>query len=540
MHRRVSDHPAADAATLSDVLTLAALERHTHADDSDINVRITASGVPTNRSNGATLDDDVRAMSAPIAEAREAAGTAWTAFDEARAAIAGTPAAQDPESPEFQNVEALSRTYNEAADTYTTLQDTRERLLALTIGGGERHQARSTNGPEDGRRTVADALTPDVRQTASAIALASDGYKLLKANGAFNVKGRKSVEAVLLAAGDIDDPNDPTFMQARDQLAHALRGGGGTQAALVTGSADDSAGALVTPQRLPGIAVPMLHRPLRLLDLITVGQTDSDTVEYVEMTGFTNNAAEVAEATAASGSSGTKPESALALIEREVTVKTIAHWIPATKRALADAGQLRTLIDGILRLGLDLRLDQQIVTGSGTGENLRGIRNTPGIGSVELVVPASGNTNTPETILDTLHRAITVVRMAFFEPTAIGIHPADWERVRLARAGKAAVANASGAAGSVAEGAYLMGDPSTSGAERIWGLMPVISAAFAEGHPVVGDFRQAVLWLREGIQVLASDSHMDFFIRNLVAILAEFRAAFGVLAPSAFCEADLT
>ena len=38
----------------------------------------------------------------------------------------------------------------------------------------------------------------------------------------------------------------------------------------------------------------------------------------------------------------------------------------------------------------------------------------------------------------------------------------------------------------------------------------------------------------------ATDSHMDFFIRNLVAILAEMRAAFGVIQPSAFCKVTLS
>jgi Phage capsid family len=55
----------------------------------------------------------------------------------------------------------------------------------------------------------------------------------------------------------------------------------------------------------------------------------------------------------------------------------------------------------------------------------------------------------------------------------------------------------------------------------------------------VGDWTQMVMWLREGTQVLASDSHNDYFVRNLVAILAEFRAAVGVLAPAAFCTAAL-
>jgi hypothetical protein len=38
---------------------------------------------------------------------------------------------------------------------------------------------------------------------------------------------------------------------------------------------------------------------------------------------------------------------------------------------------------------------------------------------------------------------------------------------------------------------------------------------------------------------MASDSHADFFIRNLVAILGELRAAFGVLRPAAFATAAL-
>lgn len=536
MYRRVSDPTVAtltDAATLSAISELAAFERPMWDERT--------AGIPAwhPRNDGSTtLEPDVRELNQRISTVREEAATAWTAFDEAREKIAGTDAAKDPESPEFLDAEAKSTAYNQAADKLVGLQDARERLLGMTVNGGRHGDA--GNGPEDGAARGRSLQLPGA-MSAGAIALASEGYQRLKATNAFTQNGRKSIDEVLIAAGNIDDPNDQTFQQARDALMRGLRGDeGGMFATLVTGADDTSGGALVVPQRLPGITVPMRFRPLRLLDLITVGQTDSDTVEYVEMTGFTNNAAETAEATAASGSSGTKPESALALIERTANVRTIAHWIPATKRALADAGQLRTLIDGILQLGLDLRLDQQIVSGSGSGENLRGIRNTVGIGAVNRVEAATGNTNTPETILDAVHRAITIVRLAFFEPTAVGIHPSDWERIRLARSMVPAVANQAGTAGSYATGDYLMGDPSQAGSERIWGLLPVISPAFAEGHPVIGDYRQAVLWLRQGTQVLASDSHMDFFIRNLVAILAEFRAAFGVLAPPAFCEVDIS
>jgi hypothetical protein len=37
-----------------------------------------------------------------------------------------------------------------------------------------------------------------------------------------------------------------------------------------------------------------------------------------------------------------------------------------------------------------------------------------------------------------------------------------------------------------------------------------------------------------------TNSHSDFFVRNLIAILAEMRAAFGIIRPAAFVIADLT
>ena len=69
----------------------------------------------------------------------------------------------------------------------------------------------------------------------------------------------------------------------------------------------------------------------------------------------------------------------------------------------------------------------------------------------------------------------------------------------------------------------------------LWGLQVVVSEAQTENTALVGDFRQAVLWEREGVSLMVSDQHSDFFTRNLLAILAEMRAAFGVLDPQAFC-----
>jgi HK97 family phage major capsid protein len=62
-----------------------------------------------------------------------------------------------------------------------------------------------------------------------------------------------------------------------------------------------------------------------------------------------------------------------------------------------------------------------------------------------------------------------------------------------------------------------------------------VTEGLAANTALVGDFTQAVLWEREGVSLMVSDQHSDFFTRNLLAILAEMRAAFGVLDPQAFC-----
>src|SRR5690606_12954662 len=123
---------------------------------------------------------------------------------------------------------------------------------------------------------------------------------------------------------------------------------------LITGASDTSAGAFVTPDNT-GIYEPLGRYPLTLRDLISVRQTTSDTVEFVRQTAQVTQAAVVPEAdltdhTGATGQvSGEKPEGAMAFERVTETVKTLAVWVPATRRALSDAAQLRGLIDQELR-----------------------------------------------------------------------------------------------------------------------------------------------------------------------------------------------
>jgi HK97 family phage major capsid protein len=284
---------------------------------------------------------------------------------------------------------------------------------------------------------------------------------------------------------------------------------------LITGAGSTSAGPLVFPDFKPLVDI-FYARPLTVRDIITVGETASDTVEYVRIGTPTNAAAAVAEATATTGSSGEKPESALPMARVSETVKTIAHWIPATNRALADAPQLRTLIDNFLRYGLEEELEDQILTGNASGENFDGVLHVSG------TTPQAFDTD----ILKTTRKARTKVRtVGRAKPTAYVMNPLDWETIDLLQDNEAR---------------YYYGGPMNPGSPRLWGLPVVESEGMTQGTTVVADWKLAILWDRMQTAISMSNSHSDFFIRNLVAILAEFRAAFGVIRPAAFVIADLT
>lgn len=441
--------------------------------------------------NTTKLDDMVQELTREITAKRQEAQAAWARFDALRAELNSADVdVSDTSTPEFQKAEEAHKAYSLATDAITKKESDRDKLYALTTAGGRAIEDEATKKQAMDERYGAETTSWGQR------VVELDSYRRAVQGGVFDSFRNSEVRF-----GEMAD---------RAEL-HAL----------VTGVSKTSAGAFVTPDRRS--MVPFAYAPLFITDLITVSTTDSDLVEYVRETAFTNNAAPVAEATkdgpvSASApvvtavEAGVKPQSAIEFAIVQEMVKTIAHWIPITRRALSDSAQMRSYIDGRLRYGLQIALQTQIIQGDGAGENFRGLLNTPGVQS---------QSKSSDSMVDALHKAITKIRLGYHEPTAVGIHPNDWEAIRLAKN---------------TNGDYYYGPPALAGTQTVWGMPVTVQAAFPAGNPLVGDFRQAELWLRDGIQVLASDSHVDFFARNIVALLAEMRAAFGVAVPAAFCE----
>jgi HK97 family phage major capsid protein len=290
---------------------------------------------------------------------------------------------------------------------------------------------------------------------------------------------------------------------------------------LITGADRESAGVYVQNDwRGLLFGLDQYELVLRMRGVVTAASTTSDTIEYARVTGVDNGAAMVPEATGTADGSGVKPESGMRWDRVTTTVKTLAHWMPITKRALSDAAQVRSLIDAFLHYGLEELLEEQMLLGDGTGENLTGLMHTSGIQRQPLLEDSDVG------LLRTLRRAKTLVRQVGRGiPSAFLVNPMDAERIDLT---------------IDANQRFYFGGPYQSDAIRpLWGLPVIECETLPEGTAYVADWRRAILWDREQANITVSDSHADFFVRNMVAILAEARVAFGITHPKTFVEIDL-
>lgn len=276
-------------------------------------------------------------------------------------------------------------------------------------------------------------------------------------------------------------------------------------ATTVTGGSATSAGPFIQNDLIPGFIAYQRKRPL-LQSLIPWGTTDSDVVEYVNQTAVSTSAAETAETDAAA-------EGAIAFETLTTNVQEVTHFIPVTRRALADHGQIASIIDNDLVAGAIDRVDTQLYGGNGTPPNLKGITAYSGIGTQ----PLGGDTRP-----DALHKAATQIRIAagvFGEPDYIGMHPTDWQSVRLEKD---------------ANDNYLFGPPNMPGPREAWGIPVVVSTVFTQGQPLMGDFAGSCRgWIREGISVSTGLNGDDFKYRR-VSMLASMRLAFAVTRAGGF------
>jgi HK97 family phage major capsid protein len=293
----------------------------------------------------------------------------------------------------------------------------------------------------------------------------------------------------------------------------------------------DLPASYIQPQFVPGFFRGDDLQP-GVRDVLINGTTTSDAIVYFRELLFTNNAAGVAQATATTGTTGLKPESAITFEQDTAPVVTIAHWIPITRQTLQDAAQLRTYVEQRLLDGLRLEESDQLLNGTGTAD-LDGILNTTGIqdlddtgatGSYFFDNPVA-DAGSPNENFNRILRAKTLVRTVGRARASFAVvNPTDNEIFLTAT-------NAN-------QNYYGPGPFSGNGVPNLWGLRVVEDENIAAGTVLVGDGRMAAVWDRMQAQILV-DTINDQFIRNMLTLLAEERLALTVFRPAAFAVVAL-
>lgn len=294
-------------------------------------------------------------------------------------------------------------------------------------------------------------------------------------------------------------------------FSKSARGGDLQIKATLTSATTDAAGSVgdaVQTTRLPGI-LPLPQRRLTVRDLLSQGRMDGSTLEYVKETGFTNSAAPVAEGAA-------KPESDLKFDLVTTSAKVIAHWMKASKQILSDVSQLRSTIDQRLLYGLAYVEEQQLLNGSGSGQNLHGI--IPQATAYSAPITLSSPTS-----IDLMRLAMLQAALAEYPATGHVMNPIDWAWIETLKDG---------------EGRYIIGNPQGTISPTLWGLPVVATQAIAVDKFLTGAFRMGAQVFDRWDARVETGYVNDDFTKNLVTILAEERLALAVYRPEAFIYGD--
>ena len=250
---------------------------------------------------------------------------------------------------------------------------------------------------------------------------------------------------------------------------------------------------------------------LNIENLFSHAPIADNTFLYMPLT-VTGNAGFIAEGSV-------KPESTFSVAAKTGQVKTIATWTKVSEQLFADKSQLINILDNNLTHAVDVTVQNQLISGDGTGENLSGISK---VGNFTDYVTSSGTaTNT----VDLLRNVAFKMRGANIDNLTILINWSDWS----ALLGLKSTTNE-----------YLINGILDPVKQTIYGIPVVLSSAVTAGKFAMGNFKMGGIVFDKTAMGLEIDRTGDDFTKNLITIRAERRLGFAVVQPKAICYGDLS
>jgi len=259
-----------------------------------------------------------------------------------------------------------------------------------------------------------------------------------------------------------------------------------------------------------GLIEPV-NQTLFLRDVIPSSPTSAAVIEYLQETGYTNNAATVAPG-------AQKPQSELTFAAKSAPMVKLAHFFRINEETLDDVDGLEAYINQRGLYGLLLKEEAEVLNGDGSANHVDGL-----IANSTAYVPATVPGITPTNAMDDIRIAIAQVAEADLVASAVVMNHLDAAALDLTKD---------------ADGHYL--HPAFAG-NTAWGLPVVRTKGIPQGKFIVGGFvGNTLLWQRKGIEIRRSTEDRDNFVTNKVTILLEERIQLETLRPEGIIYGDLS
>lgn len=267
---------------------------------------------------------------------------------------------------------------------------------------------------------------------------------------------------------------------------------------------------IAMPTQLAGIYDENAEMPLVMEGLIPHIPVASSSVQYLKAFSFTNGAKVVAEGTA-------KPESTFQFKLATANVETIAHYTKITEQLAQDAPAVQAFINAKMIYGLQLKIDEQIVNGTGSeASQLTGLLDTTN--STDYSTDITALKASIKSMADFALAIKTKLETAGYAPKYLILNPIDWAALALMKD---------------ANGLYILGGPASVAGKTLWGMSVVTTPSMPQGKYLMSDFALgATIFDRQEVAVEIA-REQDDFTKNLFTIRVERRLGLAVENPKA-------
>jgi HK97 family phage major capsid protein len=201
-----------------------------------------------------------------------------------------------------------------------------------------------------------------------------------------------------------------------------------------------------------------------------------------------------------------KPEASLSYGPATVPIATVAYWALCSKQLMDDSAAFAMYLDGEMRNGLDAKIDNEVINGSGVAPHMTGLvtASTPW-------VPAAGSIG-----IDSMISTVVTLRANGASKVVIGTSIADYLATMLVKS---------------STGEFIL-SPGANLLAMIGAVIVPCSAVPAGNLVACGTPEGCYVALRNDVTVEVSREDSDNFRKNMVTTLVESRLALIVQRPS--------